>query len=458
MGIIVTVNFHQASPSSQEASTRKRKHTQPHEDPVVSAFKSTVRISQRKRADQHKSESASYDWATCKKFALEHLQSTTSYRLANVLKSCKDESFIDEELFGKLIEHVAQDEGIMNSFIPVGVSMTVQCLGMLARKTKKKGASESEFFATTVRDFVGELLESSRNRGLFVDKDFGARELSSTMHGIGLMFSNQGLHKGYDILGVANAILEEFVKKGQGGGAMPQSLSNILIGCAYVQYENLDLISRVCQMISLKLRRGEKIGEQALANIVWSLGRLGFYDEDLFGEIELVVSQDLLERMNNQELANLVEGLGLLESKSGRVMKLLGNEVLKRDRLEGFKQQELANVMYGFGLAGFRDEDVVSQIIQQITKKKRLQAFKAQSLARILQGMASLDYHDREVLTLLGQEACHLDRLEKYSLEEISDIVTALQKLKFWVDPVMAPLHEEFNMRESTFSPRLWRE
>lgn len=429
----------------------------PNEDPVVRVFKSTVMVSRRKRVEQQDSESASYDWAACKKFALKHLQSTTSYRLANVLKCCKDESFVDEELFGKLIEHVVQDKQIMNSFVPVGLATTVQCLGMLGKKAKKTGAHESEFFVRTVRDFVYELLENSKERDLFVDKGFGVRELSSTVHGIGLMFSKESLREGYDIVGIVDTIMKEFVRKGQGGGAIPQSLSIVLISCAYLQYENLDIISQVCQMINQKLRSGEKIGEQALANIVWCLGRLGFHDEELLREIDLAVSKDLLERMNNQELANLIEGLGLLESQSKRVMKLLGDEVLKKGRLEGFKQQELANVLYGFGLAGYNNDAVVSRIVQQITKKKRLQAFKAQSLERILTGMAYLDYHDREVLTLLGQEACHMDRLGKYSREEINGIATALQKLKFWVDPVMMPLHEEYNARESTFSPRIWR-
>lgn len=423
---------------------------------MVEMFKRTVRISKRKRADSYNLDPASQDWAECKDFALKRLSTNSTYRLASVLKCCKDETYIDKQLLQELLDDALKNPRLMDEFTPIGVSTTVQCLGMLRRKAIKRAAAEGAFFDTTVQHFVGELLSQTLNRGLYSRLEFSVRELSSTMHGMGLMFSNVGLDGQIDLTGVADTIVGEFVTKGRGGFVMPQSLSSLLVGCAYLQYENLDLLSQVIALVTQTLQSDDQLQCQAMANITWSIGRLGFVDGDLMCALKRAISEHVLVNMKNQELANLVEGLGLLGFEDKRVLDLLGKEVAKTDRQEGFKQQELANVFYGLGLCGIKN-DATQAVLQQILKKPRLRSFKGQSLARIVSAMATLDLHDRPILTTLSREICSLDRLEKYGMNEINDLVASFKELKFWVDPILLPLHEELEERTSTFSPRYWR-
>lgn len=423
---------------------------------MVEVFRKTVKISRRERAENYNPDSASQAWADCKDFALQQLSTNSSYRLANILKCCKDETYLDKQLLSELLGSALDSPVLMDGFTPIGVSMTIQCLGMLRRKAVKQAASEGLFFDTSVQHFVSELLSHTLKRGLFAKNDFSVRELSSTMHGTGLMFSNVELGQQPELAEAADAIVREFVAKGRGGFVMPQSLSSLLVGCAYLQYENLDLLSQVITLVNHALESSYPMEGQAISNISWSIGRLGFMDGDLLVALKRRISESLLLSMKNQELANLIEGLGMLGFEDGKVLDIVGRELAKIDRQEGFKQQELANVFYGLGLCGIKNNSTLS-ILQQILKRPRLTTFKGQSLARIVIAMAKLDLHDRDVLTTLSEEICNIDRVGKYSMSEIDDFVSSFKLLKFWVDPVLLPLHEELEERASTFSPRYWR-
>ncbi|GMH43521.1 hypothetical protein BSKO_11443 [Bryopsis sp. KO-2023] len=433
----------------------------PREDRVVKMFKEMVAISSHRsyRFAHAEDEPDAITWEKCKAFAIENLTSTSSYRIAHVLKCCKDGSFLDEELCHCLIRSALGNPDILQSFVPVGVSMSVQSLGMLARFAKKENLVEaSTFFKTTVREFAEALLSNCIERGLFKSQQYGVRELSNTMHGIGLLFSQDGSESDPELESIMYEIVEAFVDSAREEQIQPQSFSNLLLGCAYAGFENLDLLSQICGLLVDEIENKDGMGEQALANSVWALGRMGFGDEDLLETLAGQISSERrLEGFSDQELANLVEGLGLMGFDNLPALTWVAKEISKNDRLEGFKQQELANVLFGVGLLGLEDNGVLAALTSQISKPRRLSRFKGQALGRIISALGDLDYHDRDLLTCLGQEIVKGERLGKYSQEELDMIVDGFQRLKFWVDPVLTRLHEEVEARASNFSPRYWR-
>lgn len=161
---------------------------------------------------------------------------------------------------------------------------------------------------------------------------------------------------------------------------------------------------------------------RAIANISWSIG-LALWIE-ICSARKRRISETLLLRMKNQELENLIEGLGMLGFEDGKVLDRVGREVTKTDRHEGFKQQELANVFYALVLCGIKNSSILA-ILRQKLKRPRLTTFKGRSMARIVIAIAKLDLHGRDVLTTLSEKIWKIDRLRKYSMGEIDDFVSS---------------------------------
>ncbi|GMH43748.1 hypothetical protein BSKO_11682 [Bryopsis sp. KO-2023] len=393
-------------------------------DKVVEVFKRMVRISRSKKGRRHGvqrcKQSGSLTWETCSRIALQNVETTTSFRLANIINCCKKGGYFDQDLLSALFARAMDcDPALMHEFSSVEVSMTVQSLGMLSRGARhgSRNHHEGAVFRTSCKDFVHALMIECINRNLFSDEKYDVRELSNTVHGLGLVEDDISEP---DVRRCIDRLVEEFSTKASEGDCVGQDFSQLLHGCAKLGYRNERRMFEVCELLKWSLSSQAMFEDQTLGTISWALGKLGVRDYEL---LEMLGTQivDRIEELTTRGLANVIYAYGLSGFRSDVVLEALGQEIVREHRLSQCNAQDLSNGLYGFGLLGFDNQAVLVPLGREIVKKLDSRQFTTQSLANIVYGLGKTKCFDGDVIKSLLEECkLHLKGFSNQSLTLIT--------------------------------------
>lgn len=398
-------------------------------DEVVQAFKQMARISQAgNRQRLHSKEShrrsikqhSNLTWKTCSKIALQNVESTTSFRLANIINCCKKGGYIDESLFNALFTRAMDfDLGLMNDFSSIEVSMTVQSLGMLTRDLRRASlhslsngphrSQRVEVFSASCRAFIRALLATCAARDLFSHERFDVRELSSTVHGLGLVEEDTN---DPDLKKCIDTIVAEFAIKASTGDCGDKDYSQILHGCANLGYRDEMRMLEICELLKWSLSSRVNFENKNLGTISWALGKLGVKDYDLL-EMLSIQLVDRIDAISMRGVSNVIYAFGLSGFRNQTVIDALGKEITKEARLAQCNPQDLANSMYGFELLGLDDKSIFLALGREIKKRLASREFSSHALATIVHALGKSKSIDIDVLRGILDECEH--RLKEFT-------------------------------------------
>lgn len=401
-------------------------------DEVVEVFKRMVRISKSKkkrgrRQRQRVAEAEQNDgltWEACSRMALQHVDTTTSFRMANIINCCKKGGYFDQRLLNALFARAMDfDLALIHEFSSVEVSMTIQSLGMLsrgARHTRRhqppdrhQGGTDASFRASC-KDFVHALMVECTDRNLFSDERYDIRELSNTIHGLGLVENDVS---GPDIRRCVDQLVEEFsTKVGERGACVGLDFSQLLHGCAKLGYRDERRMFEVCELLKWSLSSHAMFEDRTLGTISWALGKLGVRDHELME----MLGEQIVERigeLTTRGLASVIYAYGLAGFRSDFVLEALGREIVKDHRLSRCNAQDLSNAMYGFGLLGYDDPAVLAPLAREIADGIGSRQHTMQSLANIMYGMGKSKCFEADaVAKLLKESELQLQGCSNHSL------------------------------------------
>ncbi|GMH44330.1 hypothetical protein BSKO_12264 [Bryopsis sp. KO-2023] len=340
-------------------------------------------------------ESIKLAWDACAQTAIDcdRLEIRT---IAAIINRCKTGGYCNNSLLLDLVTKILGDHAL-NRFTIIQISMIVQSLGMLARDARDEEEGERnlfnkhvvvnhgeesgsptaetavDFFTNTCCKFTAALLEDFVQQGIIPSK-CTVRDLSSITHGLGLQFPHELMLKDLssDVEDWAAAFGLEFRKKARYPTCLPIDYSNILHGLANLQCKKS--VNGICWLLERSLE-GRDFEQQAITNIVWSLGKLNMGSQVVFDRLGKHITLTV-KTFINQGLSNTVYGLGLRYRDGGislerTVLRVLADEIIKQHRIRAFNSQDFFSIVYGFGLLGFRDGDVVDALVSEINRRVR---------------------------------------------------------------------------------------
>ncbi|GMH43890.1 hypothetical protein BSKO_11824 [Bryopsis sp. KO-2023] len=366
-------------------------------------------------------------WRDCSKMILNDLSNLTAFGLAFTIHSCRMAGYWDLKLIQELVEHAKRHPRLVAEYNPISCSMTIQSLGMMAlTQRKKRDRRAMHFFENSGLDFLGLVMETCLRLRTFEEATYAARGLASSMHGLGAYCGSMA-KKPELLQGFSEAIVEEFVRKGNRGGvASAQDFSTLLHGLANIHFEDEARLKSICDLLQEMLSSGEvEFGQQALSNIVWSLSKLDCNDREVLGLLSERIKGEVGD-MTSQGLANIVYGFGVLGYNHPGALSALGKESIKPHRLDRFNCQALVNIIYGLGQVGFQERKVLSKLAREISKPHRLKLLTHQGAANLIYSFGLSGFHDKQVLEVLLEEILQSQRLKQSSEQELAIIVYGL--------------------------------
>lgn len=368
----------------------------------------------------------SLGWEGCKKSAMASMATATPFRIATILHCCNKGNFVDDELITSTLQKALKDAEKGLKFAPIGVSLSIQSLGCMARHVRLSYPGKDYQFEPLARMFTVSLLKYCEQRKAFQHAAFNPRNLSAVMHGLGLLCHVPSIGALDPCLApVADKILEEFIVKIGKTPFSDKDISCILHGCANLQLTQEEYIFRVGELLRVSLARNRAFGSHGLANIVWALGKLNYRNDDILMRLGTeVVKDSLLYKHTSQALANFVYSFGILEFSNAEIMRKLFGQVAQKSMLSKYKDQELWSIVYGLGKMGCTDMKVMEIFGAEICRESRLPHISTQGLANILYAFGKANYFDPSLCTTL-LERCQ-PQMELFTPQELTCTVYGL--------------------------------
>ncbi|GMH43862.1 hypothetical protein BSKO_11796 [Bryopsis sp. KO-2023] len=448
--------------SNQDAlTTIPRQHRVTSDDEIVELYKDIGQMAQSRRSQGLPIDSEEMSmWEECRLCAMDDIDATTPFRISNIVYRCRKGQYYDIELFDALFRKARTDPEFMGKFHPIGVSMSIQSMGTMAKYARMDGNRRAlRFFETSGADFVVDLMRASVEDGLLKKRDFGTKELSNALHGLGLYVKAMPLDKAV-VHSFVQAACSEFLVKG-GTDIHPLDFNSLLLGCAKCKFAERDSIEPIAAMLERRLKKGSiTLTARDLSILIWSLGKLKYSNVRLMNKLSkmalkqkfgprgiamisygcaaigyknppllLVLAKQLsdpneLKKFNEQELASTVYSLfGLLRYSNPQLVSAVGSEIVKEKRLKKFSEQGLCTIVYGLRVARFKDIDVLKPLANEVKQPHRLEKLQTATMGNLVLGFAMVDYPDALFFDALGEEAIKPHRLAEYPKETLATML-----------------------------------
>lgn len=368
-------------------------------DPVVAQFRQATSMQMNRSGLGSK-------WKHCKAFALSQMQSCTPYRVSSILYCCNKGSYFDEELFGALLGRALGDEEFLLGFGPVGMSFSVQSLGMLSRLARSESRWEGSAIQKSAKDFAVDLLKTFQKKGVFDQGSVSARNASCTVHGLGLLFqSHDGSPISPEISPFVEALLKVVILRGQNGKVIDIDMPTALFGCARMGFRNHAYIRDICLLVTWRLDHEEPVGLQCLANVVWALGKMEFQDHDILTKLTTaVITPWRLPEFADRALCSILSSLAGLGYENPDVLNPLIDELAKPHRIQRYSNLELGIIVYSFGKVKCL-EYILNVLGEELIKDHRLTAMNGRTLSNAIYGFGKANYFNSKVVTPILHEA-----------------------------------------------------
>ncbi|GMH43833.1 hypothetical protein BSKO_11767 [Bryopsis sp. KO-2023] len=272
-GMFSQKNSHYSRAYSRTSRRKGRPPQHKERDKIAEAFEKMLMSSRHQLGYNPK-----LTWDDCKMLALQDLDGITPHRICVILNCCKQGKYIDAALLEILLRNTLANEEAMANFRPFSISMVIQSMGMMFRRAKETYKSQAiHFFEREGRQFVEALLEKCVREELFTRRDYGVKELSMLIHGLGLLFDTSDLEDAVPVVEQSMDITgPEFVRKGRVVPIFPHNFLNMAHGWSNLDYRDDEVIDRFCDLLrrELEMRREFFRGDE-ITHIGFALQRLG---------------------------------------------------------------------------------------------------------------------------------------------------------------------------------------
>jgi len=185
-----------------------------------------------------------------------------------------------------------------------------------------------------------------------------------------------------------------------------------------------------------------------LANLVSSLGKLGYKDHDRITRImtEIIKSEKIIQ-FTASALCLTLHGLASTGFRIGPILGGLLQEIILPSRIQQFSNSQLALMMYSIGKIGIEDQRVIQPMSDEIFKDDRISQMDNQGLTNILYGLSQLEQFDEGVWEKLTTEISTPQRIKNFKALELSLIFYAfgMKKLR---KPILNELVLEMKKEE----------
>ena len=181
--------------------------------------------------------------------------------------------------------------------------------------------------------------------------------------------------------------------------------------------------------------------EQELANIIYGLGLMGKANQAILNTLaDEVTAPRHLRHFSERELCNIIWAFGKLEYLNASRLRVLLEEVLKPERVENIKEQGLSNIMYGLAcvsprllteLSRAELAGVVRSLVDEAQVPQRMRSFNAQNLANMGWSLAQLGYHDNDFLQKIINRYVRLAEKNAHPLKANIMLLHACGSLRF---------------------------
>ncbi|GMH44216.1 hypothetical protein BSKO_12150 [Bryopsis sp. KO-2023] len=366
-------------------------------NPIISAFKSMVKISKAKRRGQHLDPLLlSLTWEECSQLAIKQAGTLTSFEIAHIANSCKNGMYLNRELLGALVKR-GRDPVVLNSFDPIQIGITTLAFGALAKQARDDcDKVTSGFLASSGQDFVRDLLRVGLDGEMFTSIDCGHITLSSLMKGVGLLFLKEG---GQGVDRCIDLAAKEFTKKIVFYECSTHSYSNFLYGCVLMGYRDQKVLDNVVQSMIHSMVTFQDFSKM-LGSILFSLGGLNLRHSEVVEMLgwKLVAN---IGAVHGKELERAALGFRWLEFDNEQILKPLCMEVVKEARLETISGGSLVSLIHALGGLKRDPQSVIKPLLLELLKPHRLAEMEVRFWRLVMHGLSSARFQDLKLLDAL---------------------------------------------------------
>ena len=222
---------------------------------------------------------------------------------------------------------------------------------------------------------------------------FNAVNWATCLHRLAKLFPTEAKnHRSMVVrfLGQANQVL---LSANEGSKFQPQHLATLLWAMAKLSIVDPAFVN---DLVGKAMDVSDSLKAQDMANIAWSLAKMGVQHEEMFGMIcDRIASGAIIGQFKPMEIASTTWAFGTVGrtgmgiSEIGPVIEALAGECLSRD-LRDFSPQALANVLWALSKLQYNCSSLFAAFGSHIVSQNRLREFKPQEIANVVWAMTNL--------------------------------------------------------------------
>lgn len=184
--------------------------------------------------------------------------------------------------------------------------------------------------------------------------------------------------------------------------------------------------------VLLSASEGAKFQPQHLATLLWAMAKLSIIDPG-FVEDLIQRSIDVCDSLKAQDMANIAWSLAKMGIVHQRMFGIICARISDRKGIiNQFKPMEIASTTWAFGTVGAKGMGVdnISVVIESLVSEclsRELRDFSPQALANVMWALAKLQYPHERLFASFGDHVVDSHRLREFKPQEIANVVWSMQ-------------------------------
>eukprot|EP00210_Caulerpa_lentillifera_P003225 g3080.t1 len=246
-------------------------------------------------------------------------------------------------------------------------------------------------------------------------------------------------------------------------------VASIFLATSRLKYFDADLFDQLATE-ALKDEKLRTIRGYFCGIIIYSLAVLHRYflrtipverHNEIYFPLQIKLISALVDRMvllrdevgqTNQNLGNLVYGLGILEFRNDPLLTNIAAEAAKQERVETFNEREISNMVYGFGLLKFKPEFLLIKFCKLLSGVGGVRSWSEQALSNLVYGFGCMQFHPPEALVCeILEEVCDEQRLQRFYNQHLLNLTQGLARIGIRSFRVFDLLLDELVSRRKRF-------
>jgi len=187
--------------------------------------------------------------------------------------------------------------------------------------------------------------------------------------------------------------------------------------------------------VLLSVSEGSKFQPQHLATLLWAMAKLSIVDPG-FVEALIQRSIEVCDSLKAQDMANIAWSLAKMGIAHQRMFSIICDRISNRHGIiNQFKPMEIASTTWALGTVGAKGMGVsdIAPVIESLVSEclsRDLGEFSPQALANVLWALAKLQYPQERLFRVFGDHVVESQRLREFKPQEIANVVWSMQSVR----------------------------